>query len=129
MTGVRRRLGFRGRCLMRIGLLMAGYGLTLHLGRVELSSPTASLGLVMDPISPSAWAIVWLMVGLLCVGQAFAPGPPHDRPAFVAATSLFALWALSFASGGSARSIAVGFVFALVGSLVDVIGGQPEVAR
>jgi hypothetical protein len=121
-----RRVGRRGACLLFLALVDVVYAISLYDASPETR---ASSGFAfMSTLLPlSAWAAVWLAVGALCVGFAFARA---DRLAFAAASLLKVLWGTLYLLGWALGVIPRGYVAAVLflgfAGFVQVIAGWKE---
>lgn len=75
------------------------------------------------------WAAAWLVVGLLCLVQAWMV---DDRWAFAAQMTLLWVWAMfTMAAVGpqAPRALVAGIIWATLGGFVLILSGWPESPR
>ncbi len=120
------RLGRRGACLLVFGVFDLVYAYSLFHPARE-AARTASTRFVADIAPLWAWAALWLVVGLLCMWQAWICA---DRAAYAAAIFVKIVWGALFVAGGIIAGIPRAYVGALIwwafAGLVAVIATWPE---
>ncbi|MEU6710018.1 hypothetical protein ABZ897_00950 [Nonomuraea sp. NPDC046802] len=90
LTALKRRLSQRGAFLLLLAVFDLVYASGLAWAPAETrATPTYVFLASLLPLG--AWAVVWAVVGLLCLVQAWTA---QDRFAYTAATALKILWAL-----------------------------------
>ncbi|MEU4224266.1 hypothetical protein AB0F17_08235 [Nonomuraea sp. NPDC026600] len=123
---VSRRVGHRGTALLFFALVDLVYSASLASAPPEtLASPSYVFLAQLLPIP--VWAVVWLVVGLLCLMQAFMRS---DRLAFACASALKVGWGLIYLVGWIVVDLPRGYVAAAIwlafAGFVHVISRWPE---
>ncbi len=121
-----RRIGHRGTALLFFGFVDLVYAVSLANPPAE-ARRSATLAFVGTIAPLSAWSVLWLVVGLVCVVGAFVR---QDRWAFTAAMFLKVLWGLVFLLGWLLVNLERGYVSAAIwlafAGFVWVISTWPE---
>ncbi|MFC5827718.1 PAS domain S-box protein [Nonomuraea insulae] len=124
-----RRIGRRGASLAFVGLLGQVIAASL-----AFAPPAQRAGLgytALASIVPlSVWALVWCVVGALCLVQMFMRS---DRVAFASATALLILYGLvhlvSTFTGANPRGWVAGGIWLAFGGWIALIATWPEAAQ
>lgn len=119
------RIGRRGSYLLFLAILDFVYGYSL-LAAVNPALQKVNLFLPLE-----AWGIAWLIVGVICLVQAFAK---LDRVAFSLAVTIKALWGLAFVfSWGFTTTAPLGWLSGVVwitfAIMTAIISYWPEQRR
>lgn len=120
-------VGRRGRVLIFFGLLDLVYGFSLVYPDGEVRDGAFFHWLAAVAI-PLAWAVVWVLTGLLCLVYAFQH---HDQVGFAAAASLKVFWGLvclgAWLFGGWERGYVAAMIWlGLAYLMARVFGPWPE---
>jgi hypothetical protein len=120
-----RRLGRRGECLMFFGVLDLVYAWSMF-----FATPTVLMGNStyrwVGSIAPlQAWAMLWALVGLICIYHAFQQ---FDRFGFIAAIGIKVVWGVLSLGGWLVDDVSLGAVGIWLGlaGLVWRISGWRE---
>lgn len=122
-----RVVGRRGAVLAYLALVDLLFALSLcRPGPAATRTPATRFLADLAPLS--AWGVLWLVVGVLCLAGAFVHRV--DRAAFAAAAGIKTLWGGVFLFGWLAGEITRGWVSAVVwlglAALVVILAGWPE---
>ncbi len=122
LTPPGRIVGRRGRCLLFFGGLDVVYAWSLYFP-VRPLTPTYRWFREIMPLQN--WALVWLVVGVLCLWYAFQH---YDRPAFVAAIGIKVVWGVLSIAGWVLDDLTVlfGAIWLGLAGLVWTIAGWSE---
>jgi PAS domain S-box-containing protein len=123
---MRWRVGRRGCVLLFLAFL--GVAISQSLGDPDELTRRNPIYQTIDSLAPlKIWAVVWLLIGLLCIVQAFAR---NDRLAFAASSSLLTVWGMLFGYAWIIHNLPRGAVGAAVwlafAALVTVISTWAE---
>lgn len=120
------RVGRRGFSLLFLGLLDVLYAQSLWSQPPEVRN-TPGPQFVGTVVPLSTWAVIWAMVGLVCLVQAFMR---MDRVAFAAASALMLTWGLLNVAGWSVgevpRGWVAGSIWVAFGAWITIIATWPE---
>ncbi len=124
-AALRGRIGRRGAALLffaMLDVLYAGSMATAQDSGLPLNATYSWFGEVL-PLT--AWALLWLSVGLICAYHAFRH---YDRFGFVAAIGIKVVWAILSFTGWLVDDVTLGSVAIWLGlaGLVWVISGWAE---
>lgn len=121
-----RRVSRRGACLLFYGMLGLSFAISLMHPAPNLTNLYAALFLPLW-----AWALLWLVTGLVCLVYAFIPH--RDRIAFTVMSGAIALWSLIALAGAvtgyNPRGWFGAIVFLAFGAKIYIIGGWPDQPR
>jgi hypothetical protein len=125
-VGLGRRIGRRGSALIFFAFLDFVYA-----GSIASPPPSArnspSLAFAATILPLWAWAVLWAVVGLICLVAAFRS---RDRWAFAAAMALKTLWGTTFLLGWLFVGLERGYVSAVVwlvfAAWIFIISTWPE---
>lgn len=129
LRALRSRLSQRGATLLLIGALDLIYAQGLAWVPVETAAtPTYSFLAALLPLP--VWAVVWALVGSLCLAQAWTVA---DRAAYVSAAGLKALWALlnlgAWAAGILPRGYVSAALWLIAAAFVMIVASVPKARR
>lgn len=126
---VRHRVGYRGLALLFFALVDIVYAISLATLPPETSLQPAFVFLARVAPLP-VWAAVWALVGVVCLGGAFAE---RDRVAFAFASLLKVAWGCLHLAAFVVGEIPRGYVSAVVwlafAAFVHLIAVWPEPPR
>lgn len=125
-TPLWRRPRYRGAALIFFGLLDLVYAFSLF-NPPASARRSASLQFVASIAPLWAWALLWLIPGLLCAAQAFMRA---DRVAFTSAIVVKVIWGLLYVvgwiTGGLERAYVGATVWLALAGFVAIIAAWPE---
>lgn len=120
-----RQVGRRGASLLFFGTLDLVYAWAMYTND-PAAAVTNSTYRWIDTIAPlDVWAVVWAVVGLVCLYHAFHH---YDRFGFIAAIGIKVVWGLLCLAGVAYGEVSVGSVGIWLGlaGLVWIISGWRE---
>ncbi len=126
---ISRRVGRRGASLLSFGFVDEVIGVSLLDAQSRPVNTTAYE--VIERLAPlSVWALVWIVVGVVCATQAFTR---DDQIGFACAIAIKVVWASGFLAAWVIYDAYRGWVAAatwgVVAALVYLIAGWPEPRR
>ncbi len=120
------RIGRRGAALLFFALLDNVYAISLAFPPEE-AKLSASFRFIQLVAPLSVWAVLWSVIGLVCLVGAFLF---RDRWAFAAAMGLKTLWGVTFGLGWALLGLERGYVSAIIwlamAGWVYIISTWPE---
>lgn len=118
-------LGRRGECLVFFGSLDLVYAWSMFTADSRLIQSNATFHWVSGIAPMSAWAVLWTVVGAICLYHAFQQ---YDRFGFIAAVGIKVVWGLISLGGCATDNVSVGSVGIWLGlaGLVWRISGWRE---